>query len=119
VGFVIVKARIGRSAERAQEVEFLVDTGAFHTVLPPELMRELGLEAPISSWATVADNRRVEIRIGAAYLALEGREGGISVAEMPVPMPLLGVSALEALGFKVDPVGRRLEPTRPFGPAVL
>ena len=116
---MIVKARTGRSAEPAREVEFLVDTGAFHTVLPPSLIRELGLETPVTAAATVADNRRVTIKIGAAYLQLEGREGGISIAEMTVPVPLLGVSALEVLGFKVDPVARRIEAIRPFGDAVL
>ncbi len=106
---MIVKARIGRSAEQAQEVEFLVDTGAFHTVLPPELMRELGSEAPISSWATVADNRHVEVESEPHTLALRAARAVSSVVEMAVPMPLLGVSALEALGFKVDPLERRLE----------
>jgi predicted aspartyl protease len=38
---------------------------------------------------------------------------------MDVPMPLLGASALESLGLKVDPVEEVLEHSRPFGPAAL
>jgi predicted aspartyl protease len=38
---------------------------------------------------------------------------------MDVPLPLLGFSALETLGFKVDPVEGRLEETRPFAAGAL
>jgi len=38
---------------------------------------------------------------------------------MDVPMPLLGATALEILGLKVNPVEETLEPSRPFGPAAL
>ena len=41
------------------------------------------------------------------------------MASMEVPMPLLGATALEVLGLKVDPVGETLEHSRPFGPAAL
>ena len=43
----------------------------------------------------------------------------VMVATMDVPMPLLGVIALEVLGLKVDPVSETLEHTRPFGPSAL
>ena len=38
---------------------------------------------------------------------------------MTVPMPLLGASALEILGFKVNSTEETLEYSRPFGPAAL
>ena len=41
------------------------------------------------------------------------------VAAMNVPMPLLGASALEVLGMKVDTVSEVLEHSRPFGPSAL
>jgi clan AA aspartic protease len=119
VGFVLVTAKIGRNAIEAKDVEFLVDTGAFQTVLSPELIEQLRIDTPVEMIATTAENREVPVRMGSAFLELGGRQSGISVVEMDVPIPLLGVSALEALGFKVDPVLEQLEPTRPFGPAVL
>jgi predicted aspartyl protease len=82
-------------------------------------MRELGIEPNWKAAVTVADNRQVESRIGVAYLEIEDRKGIVFVSEMAVPIPLLGVTALETLGFKVDPVEQKLEPTRPFGPAAL
>jgi predicted aspartyl protease len=38
---------------------------------------------------------------------------------MNVPIPLLGVIALEVLGLKVNPVDETLEHSRPFGPMAL
>jgi hypothetical protein len=54
-----------------------------------------------------------------AYLKLADREGGIIVASMDVPMPLLGATELEILGLRVNPVEERVEHSRPFGPAAL
>lgn len=38
---------------------------------------------------------------------------------MNVPEPLLGASALEGLGIKVDPTTGRLEHSRPYGLALV
>ena len=73
----------------------------------------------MTSRVVLADSREAEARVGVAYLSLEDREGGIIVATMNVPMPLLGASALEILGLKVDPVSEVLEHSRPFGPSAL
>ena len=111
-------AEIGLSAENLVEVEFLVDTGSLYTFLPPELAATLGLSFPIRSSVALADRRTVEVPVGVALLRWRDRKGGVIVATMDVSMPLLGVTALEVLGLKVDPVLENLEHTRPFGPAV-
>lgn len=114
MGTVRITARIGSSREATREVELLVDTGAFYTILPPGLCEEMGLSLPPRERVVTVDNRRVEISLGLAHIEIDGREAGILVGSLDVPMPLLGVSALEALGFKVNPVDGSLEPTRPF-----
>ncbi len=119
MGLVKVKAHIGLRQDSLQEVEFLVDTGSFYTFLPPGLADGLGISFPVASKIVLADSRTAEARVGVAYLRLMDREGGILVASMGVPMPLLGASALEALGLNVNPVDERLEYSRPFGPAAL
>ncbi len=119
MGLVRVKAYIGLRQDSLQEVEFLVDTGSFYTFLPPGLAADLGITFPVTSGVILADSRRAVAPVGVAYLRLMDREGGILVASMNVPMPLLGASALEALGLKVNPVDETLEYSRPFGPAVL
>ena len=83
--------------------------GASH---PEELLEraaELGIGFPATSRVVVADGRFVDTALGVAYLRLLDREGGIILGSMDVPMPLLGASALEVLGFKVDPVTETLE----------
>ena len=102
-----------------QEVEFLVDTGSFYSFVPPELGEALSISFPVTSRLVMADSRTVEVGVGVGYLRLGDREGGIIVAAMEVPMPLLGASALGVLGLKVDPVAETLEHCRPFGPAAL
>ncbi len=119
MGLVKVAAKIGLGEDSLHDVEFLVDTGSFYSFVTPEMGEALGISFPVKSRVVTADNRTVEVGVGIGYLRLDDREGGIIVAEMDVPMPLLGASALEALGFKVDPVTEKLEHSRPFGPAVL
>ena len=119
MGFVRAKGLIGASKERAREVEFLVDSGSAYTILPPSLARELGLVSTLSERVMLADRRTIVMPLAAAHLELLQREGGILTGIMDVPVPLLGVFALETLGLKIDPVSESLEYSRPFGPALL
>ncbi|MEX0682807.1 MAG: aspartyl protease family protein [Dehalococcoidia bacterium] len=111
---VKVKAEIGATNEKLTELEFMVDTGAFYSILSPETCDEIGLNLPLRESVVTADSRSLTIELGVAHLKLNGREGGILVGKMNVPLPLLGVSALESLGFKVNPVDGTLEPILPF-----
>ena len=119
MGLVTTTGEIGLEADSLVEGEFLVDTGSLYTFLPPDLATTLGLSFPVKSTVVLADRRTVEVPVGVAFLRLADREGGVIVATMDVPMPLLGAIALEVLGLKVDPVTETLEHTRPFGPAAL
>jgi len=119
MGLVKVKGHIGIRQQNLREVEFLADTGSFYSFLPPGLAANLGITFPVTSKVILADSRITEVPVGVAYLRLMDREGGVLVASMNVPMSLLGASALEALGLKVNPVDETLEYSRPFGPAAL
>lgn len=114
MGIVKVKASIGASNENLREMEFMVDTGALYTVLPPEVCTELGIELRLKERVITADSRTIVIDLGMAHIKVNGREGATLVGRMNVPMPLLGAMALESLGLKVDPVNGVLEETRPF-----
>ncbi|MBI2913080.1 MAG: retroviral-like aspartic protease family protein, partial [Chloroflexi bacterium] len=113
MGHVTVKARIGATNENLQEVEFMVDTGAFYTILSPAICERLGIAFPLRERMVTADNRTITVEVGTAHIEINGRAAGILVGKMDVPSPLLGVSALEALGFKVNPVDGTLEPPPP------
>jgi len=119
MGFVRVKGLLGKRKEEAEEVTFLVDTGAFYTIVPSTLARRLGIEAVEKTELRLADNRSVEAGITVAYIKLLDRDGILPVAIMDSPEPLLGATALEGLGLRVDPATGRLEHSRPYGLAAL
>jgi predicted aspartyl protease len=52
-------------------------------------------------------------------MKLLDREGALPIAIMETPEPLLGVTALEGLGLKVDPTTGELQHSRPYGLAAI
>lgn len=119
MGLVMVTGQIGLRADNLQEVEFLVDTGSLYTFLPPDLATRLGIVPTTTGRIILADSRTMEVGLAMAYLKLLDREGGIPAGMLDVPVPLLGVTALEILGLKVNPTEETLESSRSFGPAAL
>jgi len=119
LGYVRVRGLIGRRRREAEEVEFLADTGSFYTVIPSALAEELKIKAVEKTELILADKRRVEAGITVAYMKLLDRDGVLPVAIMDSPEPLLGATALEGLGLRVDPVTGRLEHSRPYGLAAI
>ena len=115
MGFTYVNVTVhGRKASR--DIKMLVDTGSTYIVLNPEVIRELGLiETPYSIELTLADKRRVKTKLYLAEVEVRGRKGPAFIAELNVPTPILGVYALETLGFKVNPRTGELEEVSPEG----
>ncbi|MEM3766109.1 MAG: aspartyl protease family protein [Candidatus Bathyarchaeia archaeon] len=120
LGFVRVKCLFGSANRKiVKEVEFLTDTGAFYTTIPPELAEELSIKSIATMKLMLADKRIVEAGISLAYIKILDREGIFNIAIMDVPEPLLGVSTLEGLGVRIDPTTGKVEYSRPYGLAVL
>lgn len=67
----------------------------------------------------LADRRKAKATLSNAYFKLLDREGVFKVAIMDVVEPLLGVTAFEGLGVKIDPVTEKLEHSRPYSLALL
>lgn len=114
MGMVNAKGLIGRNRDELVEVKFLVDTGGFYTAISPELRARLGLPEGLQEQTALADKSIVDVEVTVALLRLNGRQGAVPVEVMNVLAPLLGVSALEALGMKVNPVSGELEVIWPF-----
>jgi clan AA aspartic protease len=94
-------------------VRFLVDTGATYTVISPTLARQLGATPSSKSFViSLADGRTRRARACTLGVKIAGREAPMTALLISGSEPLLGVEALEALGFKVDPKRGKLEPTR-------
>ena len=99
--------------ERSVEMEALVDTGSFYTLVPAKLLKELEVEPFDAYTVELADGRLVDHDVGLAVA---------TVCERTVPIlvlfgdddiePLLGAFALEALLLAVDPCNTRLVPLK-------
>ncbi len=116
MGLVRVTAEIGRTSEQAVPVQFLVDTGSLYTCVSPQMAEELGLDLPQFTTIVTANGGRTEAPIGFAFVRIGDRGGGTLVASMPVPEPLLGSVALQALGIKVNPEEETIEFTSHYPP---
>ena len=119
MGFAYVRVTVhGRKGSK--EFRMLADTGSTYTVLSPESVSELGLlETPYSVELTLADKRRIRAALFLAEVEVAGRRGPVLVAQVDTPTPLLGVYALETLGFKVNPKTGELGEISPEGGYLL
>lgn len=68
---------------------------------------------------TLADKRKVKAKLYLTEVDAEGRRGPVFVAELDVPIPMLGAYALETLGLKPNPVTDKLEVVGPEGGYLL
>jgi len=102
--------------ERFIDIEALVDTGSTYTVLPMDVLDQLGIEQEGQRSFELGDDRMVEYPIGYARMRLNGDETIVLVVFGPEGIdPLLGATALEHFSLAVDPVHSRLVPV----PALL
>jgi len=119
MGFTYVNVTV-RGMKASRDVRMLVDTGSTYIVLDPETIKELGLlETPYTVDLLLADGRKIRAKLFLAEVEVKGRRGPAFVAELNVPTPLLGVHALETLGFKVNPRSGELEEISPEGGYLL
>jgi len=102
--------------ERSVTAELLVDTGAFYSLLPAEIVERLGLEAQEDFDGLLASGEPVLYKQGEVRIRLGRRERTtIFVAGPPGCLPLLGAFTLEAFALAADPRHQRLVPARLLG----
>ena len=94
---------------RRVEVESLVDTGATYPALPRDLIERLGLAFLREVDGEVAGGPAKLRLYGLVIVQVEDRIAGCPVIERPSgTSPVIGVVALEQMGFRVDPLTGRL-----------
>jgi clan AA aspartic protease len=108
---VNVKMSSPAAPDRTADVVLLVDTGATLSWIPRAALESIGA-TPVSRLPfSLADGRRLERDITAVILAVDGRRAPVPVAfGEPGEEAVLGATALEALGFVVDPISKKLVP---------
>src|SRR5881628_2328007 len=94
-----------------RKLRFLVDTGAFFSVAPRDILAMLKVAPVREETVQFADGRKARWKVGEVRLQVDGR-----AVTTPVlfgkkrTQPLLGAYSLEGLGLSVDSRRRRLVP---------
>jgi len=96
--------------EKEKEVELLVDTGAMVSVIPHQVLTEVGIK-PIAKQRVLAFGGGViEREVGHVGIKVEDTRGGALVAfGEEGDTPVLGIPVLESMGYLVDPVTGKLK----------
>ncbi|MBI4310251.1 MAG: aspartyl protease family protein [Chloroflexi bacterium] len=112
MGFTRIDVDVANAADssRRRTVSLLVDTGALVTVVPATVLDAIGIR-PVGTRRYRGFGGSVDRRIGIAQFSYqEDIAGGTVIFGEPDDPPVLGVTVLEALGYIVDPVNRRIIP---------
>ncbi len=97
---------------KSLEVKATVDTGATYTVLPSNLLKELGVPVARQARFELGDGRVVEMDVGRIWATINGVSDITPVVfGEDDSAPLLGAVTMEQLLLAVDPVQQRLVPT--------
>ena len=99
------------NSQRSAAIMATVDTGAFYSMAPARLLRDIGVERSARRRMRVADGRVVDAYIGEARMTVDGESVTTLVVFGEDDAPsLLGAYTLEGLALAVDPVDQRLIP---------
>ena len=113
MGSIRVNATVRNPAQpdRAWSGEFLVDTGAYHCLVPRRHLEEIGIEPEGAEVCLLADGRPTRFDKALARIELMGEFAGATVlfVDDDDATPLLGVVAVEGLTLEVDPVNQQLK----------
>ena len=94
------------------DVEMIADTGATLTTLSSTMAERIGLVSTGSATVRLADGTRKVVATADADIEIRGDRAPVRVLiGGPDQVSLLGLTSLETLGLKVNPVERRLEPS--------
>lgn len=102
-----------RRASESRVVEFLIDSGAVHSLVRSALLSELGIESYKEVKFVLADGTSVVRKVGDAYFEDDGNDVAAPVIfGEEGDEPLLGATTLESLGLVLNPLRREFYPMR-------
>ena len=110
MGLVHVNVDISNpeAPETSESVRVLVDTGATLSVLPTDLLDRLGVRR-IGRQRFRGSGGVVTREVGNVSMRCDGAVAGVTVVFGGDDDPaIMGVTALESLGYELDPVSGRL-----------
>ena len=113
MGLTFLEIQVGNpsSPDETEGVEFLIDSGAVHSVVPDSVLDRLGIRPLDSQEFRLADGTKIVRRKGVALFRYGDRVGGADVIfGEGADSNLLGATTLESLGLSLDPLRRELRP---------
>ena len=110
---VTVEVSNPRDQSHWQKLDLIADTGAIFSVIPSSTLDQLGISPYVEETFTLADGSEIRRPMGDVFLRIDGKPRTVpTIFGEPTDTPLLGVTALEILGYAVDPRTRKIEPTK-------
>ena len=102
-----------QDSTRSREIRFLVDSGAVYSLVPREVLLELGIRPTRVQSFSMVDATEIKREVGNAAFTFEG-ETDVSpvIFGEPGDEPLLGAVTLEAMGLALHPFNRELRPMK-------
>src|SRR5437763_1307311 len=113
MGLTFLSVEVGNVAqtEEMRPLELVVDSGAVYSVVPRDVLEDLGIRSIARQEFRLADGSRVARDKGVALFRYGHRVGGADVIfGESGDSTLLGAMTLEALGLALDPLRRELHP---------
>ena len=110
---VTVELSNPRDQTQWQKLDLVADTGAIFSVIPSSTLEQLGITPYAEETFHLADGSPIRRQLGDVFIRIDGKARTVpTIFGETTDTPLLGVTALEILGFAVDPRTRKLEPTK-------
>ena len=110
ITFLKVKVINPEHPKKMKECEFLVDSGVVYSVVPKNVLKNLGIKSTSSEEFILADGEIIKRPIGNAYFEYQGKVRAAPVVFGNKGIFLLGATTIEAFGLILDPIRRELRP---------
>ena len=116
MGMFKVRARVANPSDpkRYFEEDFWVDTGPFHSLVPEERLRQIGIEPKLTREITLADGRKDRRLEGEALFSIADLNETHTCSVIFGPkdsLYLLGATTLENFVVEPDPATKKLKPS--------
>lgn len=115
MGITEIAVEISNPRDQTQwrKLDLIADTGAIFSVIPRLTLEQLGIIPYADETFHLADGSEIRRQLGDVFIRIDGKARTVpTIFGEPTDTPLLGVTALEILGYAVDPRTRKLEPTK-------
>lgn len=110
---VSVEVTNPRDQSNWQRLDLVADTGAIFSVIPRSTLVALGIAPYAQETFHLADGSEIQRDMGDVFMRIDGKARTVpTIFGNLNDTPLLGVTALEILGFSVNPRTRKLEPAK-------